>query len=68
MSQSKTELAVEIIDTKIQQTIKNNNDKSFDNLKEKIEKLKKEKNEIYKGNEEIINKVLNVYYKEIKEG
>lgn len=67
MSQTKIELAIEIIDTKIQQTIKNNNEKSFSNLKDKIDKLNEEKNEIYKGNENVINKVLNIYYKEIKE-
>ena len=53
------DLALYVIDLKIADTIKNNKLKTYDELKEKITKLKKEKEEKDKSNEKIIEKVLN---------
>ena len=41
--------------------------KSDETYKSKLESLKLEKNEMYNGNQEIIDKILNVYSKDIKE-
>ena len=56
----KTEVAIEIISMMIALAVKDNN-------KEEIERLNKEKESIYMGNEEIINKAYNEYSKIIKE-
>ena len=42
-------------------------EKEFDKFKEKIVKLEDERDQIYLGNEEIINKVIEKYLKEVKE-
>ena len=55
-----------VINLKIAKAIKENEEKDYEAFKTKIEKLTDEKREIYKGNQEIINKVLNVYLEEIK--
>ena len=55
-----------VINLKIEKAIKENEEKDYEAFKTKIEKLTDEKREIYKGNQEIINKVLNVYLEEIK--
>lgn len=59
------ELALYIIELKKAKLIKDNKEKSFKNFKEKAILLNKEKKEIYKGNEEIINKVLTEYLKDV---
>ena len=59
------ELALYVIELKKMKLIKENKEKSFDSFKEKISMLSKEKEEIYRGNEEIINKVLTEYIKEV---
>lgn len=59
-------MALYVIQLKIAETIKNSKKKTFDDLREKILELTNEKEQIYKQNEEIINKVLNVYLKELK--
>lgn len=58
-SNVKTEVALEIISFYI--GIKLNSDT------EKVEKLKKEREKIYLGNTTLVNKVIKVYGKEIKE-
>ena len=55
-----------VINLKIAKAIKENEEKDYEAFKTKIEKLTDEKREIYKGNQEIINKVQNVYLEEIK--
>lgn len=61
------ELAINIINLKIAKEIKKNKEKEFDKFKEKIVKLEDERDQIYLGNEEIINKVIEKYLKEVKE-
>ncbi len=61
------ELAINIINLKIAKEIKENKEKEFDKFKEKIVKLEDERDQIYLGNEEIINKVIEKYLKEVKE-
>lgn len=60
------ELALHVIELKKAQIIKNNRKKSYKDLKTEIEILIKEKQEIYKQNEEVINKVLDKYLEEVK--
>ena len=59
------ELALYIIELKKAKLIKENKEKSFEKFKEKVSILDKEKKEIYKENEEIINKVLTEYLKDV---
>ena len=61
------ELAINIINLKIAKEIKENKEKEFDKFKEKIVKLEDERDQIYLGHEEIINKVIEKYLKEVKE-
>ncbi|MEI3401036.1 MAG: hypothetical protein V8R51_01160 [Clostridia bacterium] len=61
------ELAINIINLKIAKEIKENKEKEYDKFKEKIVKLENERNQIYLGNKEIINKVIEKYLKEVKE-
>ena len=60
------DLAIYVIDLKIANIMRDNKLKTYDELKEKITKLKKEKEEIYKNNEEVIEKVLNKYILDVK--
>ncbi len=64
--QDKIGLAKYIIDLKIAKEIKENKEKNFENFTEKITKLKNERSEIYKGNQEIIDKILTQYVNEVK--
>lgn len=59
---TKLEIAVEIMAAKIAE----NSRKETVEAKEKVSELIKERNEMYKGNEEIINKIINQYGPEIK--
>ena len=59
------ELALYVIELKKTQLIKENKEKSFKKYKDKVYLLNEEKKEIYKGNEEIIKKVLTQYLKEV---
>ena len=59
------ELALYIIELKKAKLIKENKEKSFEKFKDKVSLLDKEKKEIYKGNEEITNKVLTEYLKDV---
>lgn len=66
IEKDKIELALYIIELKKAQMIKNNNETSYKDFKDKIEILAEEKKEIYKQNEEVINKVLTQYLEEVK--
>ena len=61
------ELAINIINLKIAKEIKENKEKEYDKFKEKIVKLENERDQIYLGNKETINKVMEKYLKEVKE-
>lgn len=66
IKENKVELALYVINLKIANEIKNNTEENYEKFKNKINILNKEKEEIYKNNEEIIEKVLNTYLEEIK--
>ncbi len=66
MNELKVEVALEIIELKILHLIKNNTDKDFLIFKEKLNTLVEERDKIYELDEETIDKVYNVYLKEIK--
>ena len=57
---TKLEIAVEIMAAKIAKTSRE------EQSEEKIEKLLKEKTKMYQGDNEIIEKIINVYCKEVK--
>ncbi|MBR3249170.1 MAG: hypothetical protein IKF83_00525 [Clostridia bacterium] len=63
---NRKELALYIINLKIANSIKNNQEKDFNKFKENMQILYDEKNEIYNNNEQIIEKVLTVYLEEVK--
>jgi len=58
------DLAIEIINRKINKVV--NDAKKYAGLKDELNALKEEKEKIYKGDMEIINKVINVYIKDVK--
>lgn len=64
---NKVDMAVNIINLKIAKEIKENTEKEYTKFEEKIINLKNERDQIYLGNEEIINKVLTKYLEEVKE-
>lgn len=64
--QDKIELAKYVMDLKIAKEIKENKEKDFEIFTQKITKLKNERNEIFKNNQEIINKILTQYVNEVK--
>ena len=66
MNEEKIDLAIAIIKEKIAKEIKQNKETKYQSLKNKIQKLREEEKEIYKENEEIINKVLTKYAQEVK--
>ena len=68
MERDQTELALYIIELKIAKEIKENTETEFSTFSAKIKKLKEEKQEVYKGNKEIINKILTEYLKDVKKG
>ena len=57
---AKLEIAVEIMAAKIAKTSRE------EQSEEKLEKLLKEKTKMYQGDNEIIEKIINVYSKEVK--
>ena len=63
---NKIDTALYVIDLKIAELIKNNTSKTYSELEKTIAELKAEKEEVYKNNEEIINKVLDKYLNEVK--
>lgn len=66
IEKEKIELALHVIDLKKAQMIKDNKEKTYADYKIKMDILLKEKQEIYKLNEEVINKVLTEYLDEVK--
>lgn len=66
MQNDKNELAKYIMDLKIAKEIKENSEKNFEAFMKKIKHLKEERSQIYINNEEVINKILNVYLEEVK--
>lgn len=67
MDELKIEVALEIIQLKIVHLLKENKDKNIENFKEKLNTLIEEREKIYELDEETIDKVYNVYVKQIKE-
>ena len=68
MDELKLDLAIDIMQRKIAHFIRNNNEKDFNKFKEELQKLIEEEDKIYELDEETINKVYEIYLKEIKEG
>ena len=68
MDELRVEIALEIIELKIVHLIKNNKEKKFEDFKEKLNILVEEREKIYDLDEDIIDKVYNVYLEEIKKG
>lgn len=66
MQEDKRELALYVINLKIAKEFKENTEKDYARFREKIKKLKEEKEEIYKENNTIIEKVINEYLDEVK--
>ena len=66
MDEIKVEMALDIIQKKIRNLIKNNKDKNFKNFQEQLKRLTEEREKIYELDEETINKVYDVYLKEMK--
>ena len=67
MDELRVEVALEIIQHKIVNFIKNYKGKDKTEFKEKLKKLTDEREKIYDLDEETINKMYDVYLKEIKE-
>lgn len=57
----KLDIAIEIMSTKIAKVMEKGN-------KKEIEELLEERKQLYLGNWDVINKILNVYSKEVKQG
>lgn len=66
MDKHTIEQAIYIIQLKIAKEIKENKISEYENFKKTIQNLQEEKEKIYEGNIEIINKVLNEYINEVK--
>lgn len=60
------ELALDILQLKIKKCIEENKDKEPKQIQEMIKDLINEREQIYLKNEDIINKVLSEYSKQIK--
>lgn len=60
------DLAIYVINLKIANTIKNNKTNNYNVFKDTLTKLIQEKEELYKNNEEVIRKVLDIYLEELK--
>jgi shikimate kinase len=61
-SNTKLEIAIEIMAAKIAKTSRENNEKA----KEELKILMEERNKMYREDKDIIYKIINVYGKEIK--
>ena len=68
MERNQKELSLYIMDLKIAKEIKENTTTNFFEFRSKIQDLQNEKSEIYNDNQQIINKVLNEYLKDVKKG
>lgn len=67
MENYKMEVALEIIQLKIIDFIKNNKGKDVKEFTKKLRELTEEREKIYELDEETMDKVYNVYLKELKE-
>lgn len=67
MDESKVELAIDIMQRKIAHFIRNNKETNLENFKEQLQQLIKEEEKVYELDEETIQKVYEIYLKEIKE-
>lgn len=67
MNDKKIELAIDIIQRKIAHTLKSNKDVDRNKMKNELQKLIKEEEKIYELDEKIIDKVFNIYLKEIRQ-
>lgn len=66
MDELKVEVALQVIELKIIHLIKKNNENNFQSFSEKLKELSDEREKIYDLDEDVINKVYNVYLEEIK--
>ena len=62
----KIDLALEIINLKIAKEVKENTEKKYSEFTKKIKILEDEKRAIYQNNEDIIDKVIDIYGKDVK--
>ena len=62
----KINLALEIINLKIAKEVKENTEKKYSEFTKKMKVLEDEKRAIYQNNEAVINRVIDVYGKEVK--
>ena len=62
----KIDLALEIINLKIAKEVKENTEKKYSEFAKKIKVLEDEERAIYQNNEAVINRVIDVYGKEVK--
>lgn len=67
MENYKMEVALEIIQLKIIDFIKNNKGKDVKEFTKKLRELTEEREKIYELDEETMDKVYNIYLKELKE-
>ncbi len=67
MDESKVELAIDIMQRKIAHFIRNNKETNLENFKEQLQQLIEEEEKVYELDEETIQKVYEIYLKEIKE-
>ena len=66
MDEIKFEIAIDIMQRKIAHFIRNNKEKDIENFKKQLQTLIEEEDKIYDLDEETINKVYEVYLKELK--
>lgn len=64
---AKLDTALEIMSYKLAKAVTKNNENNDEEAEKNIQTLKKIQKEVYKGNMEIIDKVIKVYGKEIKD-
>ena len=66
MDEIKFEIAIDIMQRKIAHFIRYNKEKDIENFKKQLQTLIEEEDKIYDLDEETINKVYEVYLKELK--
>ena len=66
MDEAKFNVAIDIMRRKIAHFIRTNKEKDLKVFKEELQKLAEEEEKIYELDEETINKVFEVYLKELK--
>ena len=64
---NRKELALYVINLKIADSIKNNKEKDFGKCRKNMQVLYDEKDQIYKDNDKVIEKILTVYLEEFKQ-